>query len=89
MKTTYGEPFSLTRSRISIMLKLSRSAARMDSCTSETFSSLDWPPPPPPPPPTERIEKKSSSASALSSDISALGCIPKSSGDSGGDFSSM
>ena len=43
--------------RISIMLKSSRSCSRMATCTSDTFSSLDWPPPPPPPPPPtdERI----------------------------------
>mmetsp|Transcript_20344 Transcript_20344/g.41586 ORF Transcript_20344/g.41586 Transcript_20344/m.41586 type:complete len:268 (+) Transcript_20344:88-891(+) len=89
MKTTYGEPFSLMRMRISTMLKSSRSPSRIAVRISETFDSLDWPPPPPPPPPTERIEKKSPSASALSSEISALACMPKIAGASGGERSSM
>ena len=93
-KTTYGEPLSLISMRIAIIWKSSRRAviaplpSRMDVCSAPTFSSLEAPPPPPPPPEIERIVKKRLSHRLLSSEISAFGCMPKSSGDSGGDASS-
>ncbi len=82
---------SRTRASRSTALKGSGRRSRKSASAARTAASPDCPPPaaPPPPPLTSTTVLNSVSPSEVSSDSSALGCMPYMMGDSEGSADSM